>query len=718
MRWSLLVATSLVSLCQACADEPVNYVRDIKPLFKERCLACHGALKQKGGLRLDTAALVRTGGEHGSAVQAGQAEQSLLLQRVTATGAGRMPPASEGEPLSAQHIALVRAWINQGATGPAKEKPEADPREHWAFRPPQRPAFPRVSDAAWAINPIDTFIAAAHAANGLSVQRSASKPILLRRVYLDLVGLPPTRAELHAFLADTSPDGYEKVVDRLLASPQYGERWARHWMDVWRYSDWYGRRAVPDVWNSAPQIWRWRDWIVQSLNNDKGYDRMVQEMLAADEIAPEDDAAAPATGFIVRNWYALNPHQWMRDLVEHTGKAFLGLTFNCAHCHDHKYDPIAHEDYFRMRAFFEPVQLRQDRIPGEGDPGPFQKYDYSKLRKVVPIGMVRVFDEKPDARTYVYLQGDERNVAVGKPAVTPGVPAFLGKVQIEPVVVPPTAAYPGLKPFIQREEIVRRETDLALANVGVVMGGAPVRVRQALVELLAIHARVTADNARIQKADKAQDLARAASKTERTAVLLGAQEKLVHAEQGWASAKQHLAVAPTGKDKDNALAAVKKAETLVATHKAAVALATKNFAGSTDVYTPLSPTYPNTSTGRRRALALWLTARTNPLTARVAVNHIWMRHFERPLVETVFDLGRNGKKPSHPDLLDWLAVELMESGWRMKHLHRLIVTSKTYRQQSAAGADNSNVARNADNRWLWRFNARRMEAEVVRDSIL
>ena len=181
---------------------------------------------------------------------------------------------------------------------------------------------------------------------------------------------------------------------------------------------------MPDWWNSASQIWRWRDWIVKSLNSDKGYDRMVLEMLAADEICPDDDDALVATGYLARNWYALNPNQWMRDNVEHTGKAFLGLTFNCAHCHDHKYDPISQEEYFRFRAFFEPIDLRQDRVAGEPDPGPFQKYDYSKLRKPVRVGSIRVFDEHPDAKTVMYQLGDERHLFEGKPPVAPALRPF------------------------------------------------------------------------------------------------------------------------------------------------------------------------------------------------------------------------------------------------------------------------------------------------------
>ncbi len=250
----------------------------------------------------------------------------------------------------------------------------------------------------------------------------ATKRELIRRVTLDLIGLPPTREETLMFLGDHSADAYERLVDRLLARPEYGERWGRHWMDVWRYSDWYGRRAVPDVMNSYPQIWRWRDWIVRSLNEDKGYDRMLMEMVAADELCPTDDANVVATGFIVRNWYKWNYETWMKDCVEHTGKAFLGLTLNCAHCHDHKFDPITQEDYFRFRAFFEPLELRHDRVRGEADPGPFKKYVYAESYGPIKSGAIRIFDEKLDAQTFMFSGGDARNRIEGKPPVDCGPP--------------------------------------------------------------------------------------------------------------------------------------------------------------------------------------------------------------------------------------------------------------------------------------------------------
>ena len=716
------------------AQEPVDYAKHIKPILKARCYTCHGALKQKAKLRLDTVQLMRDGG----AIMAGDDMASALIERVTTKDADRrMPPASEGEPLTAAQIELLKRWIRGGAKGIASEKPEPDPREHWAFRTIERPKVPSVKNQAWVRNPIDAFIAAEHEKHGLTPMPEAPLGLLLRRVYLDLIGLPPTREELQAFLREcdsaTPQAVYEKVVDRLLVSPHYGERWGRHWMDVWRYSDWYGRRHVPDVWNSAPQIWRWRDWIIKSLNDDKGYDRMVMEMLAADEIAPEDDDALVATGYIVRNWYALNPNQWKRDLVEHTGKAFLGLTLNCAHCHDHKYDPISQEEYFRFRAFFEPLELRQDRIPGEGDPGVFQKYDYSKLRKIVKLGAVRVYDEYLDAKTLMYHGGDERNVMKDRPPVKPAAPAFLGgdRLTIAPVQLPARAYYPAIKEYIIKEELASREHELKKAQDALNKSHselARLRIETAGAELEAYKGRLLVTlkhhHARVEGA-----LAQAVAKAERRAAFLKAKLRHVESEQEVTQLRKQVETSE-GKEKDAALAMIKKLEPQVSVLKNAVEQAEKNLALTDSKFTLLGPIYPKTSSGRRKVLAEWIASKDNPLTARVAVNHLWLRHFDRALVETVFDFGRNGKPPSHPALLDWLASELMSPSkprdersdsrgsapWSMKHLHRLIVTSATYRMQSATNPHNAK--RDPDNHRYWRANARRMEAEIVRDSIL
>src|SRR5579871_183473 len=310
------------------------------------------------------------------------------------------------------------------------------------FEPVKRPAVPRVKNVAWRHNPIDAFIAAEHERQGLQPRPEAPREVLLRRVYLDLIGLPPTPAELQAFLDDRSGDAYEKVVDRLLASPRYGERWGRHWMDVWRYADWAGYGA--EVRDSQPHIWHWRDWIIESLNADKGYDRMVEEMLAADELAPGDADAVRATGFLVRNWYKFNRNTWLERTVEHTGKAFLGVTLNCARCHDHMFDPFTQKEFYAFRAVFEPHQVRTDRIPGVAD----TKQD----------GIPRIYDAQADAPTYRFVRGDERNPDRTK-AIPPTVPAALGgSFEIKPVALPRSEIVPDRRAFVLSDTRAAGET--------------------------------------------------------------------------------------------------------------------------------------------------------------------------------------------------------------------------------------------------------------------
>ncbi len=722
MKRFLLLFVGVASFpARLAAGESVDYLRDIKPVLKARCFACHGSLKQRAKLRLDASALIRKGGRHGSALSPGDAENSLLIQRITEEReAMRMPP--QGKPFSEKEIALLKAWINEGAPAPAKEKPEEDPRLHWAFRNPVRPSLPAAPERSSNSNPVDAFVAAERTRQGVKASSPADRATLLRRVYLDLIGLPPSREQLHGFLADDSPDAYEKVVDQLLASPQYGERWARHWMDVWRYSDWYGRRSVPDVMNSYPRIWRWRDWIVRSLNEDRGYDRMIVAMLAADEVSPDDEEGLAATGFLVRNWFKWNYNQWMRDNVEHTGKAFLGLTLNCCHCHDHKYDPITQEEYFRFRAFFEPLELRHDRVASEPDPGPFKKYVYGVAYGPISSGRIRVFDEKLDAQTFFYSGGDERNRVAGKPPVSPGAPAALGgdRLKMEPVTLPPQAWYPGLRPFVQHEETERRQSAVVSAEAMLAKARAAkdmhrgVRLAEAQLtaarsDLASIRARIAADNVVYLGAKgDAKELSLAASRAERQFNLDAALLARLQAEDALEAARQQKA----------ATAKIQPLEKQLADAGAKVARCRAALAHESTTYTPLSPMYPRTSTGRRTALARWIASKDNPLTARVAVNHIWGWHFGRPLVETTYNFGRSGARPSHPELLDWLAVELMENGWHMKPLHRRIVLSEAYRQSSHFSREERSYKIDPENRLLWHYHPRRMEAEEVRDSLL
>jgi mono/diheme cytochrome c family protein len=926
--FAALLLSPVLALQGPAAAEPVDYARQVKPILTAHCYACHGALQQKGGLRADTAASLRDGGTHGPALVPGDSGSSGLIAHVTGSGGARkMPPPGVGEALSDKEVAVVRAWIDQGAAAPADEKPEPDPREHWAFRTPTRPAVPAVKDGTRVRNAVDAFIAAEREKHGLTPQPPADRRLLLRRVYLDLVGLPPTREETAAFLDDPSPGAYEKVVDRLLESPAYGERWGRHWMDVWRYSDWWGLGA--EVRNSQKHIWHWRDWIIESLNADRGYDQMLREMLAADELYPNDLDRLRATGFLARSYFKFNRNTWMEDVLEHTGKGFLGLTVNCARCHDHKFDPISQRDYYRLRAFFEPYQVRTDEVPGEVD---FEK-----------DGIPRAFDCNLDAPTYRFERGDERR-PLKDVSLTPGLPALLalGDFKIEPVALPAEARAPGLRPFVLEDQLRAEERQVTAAgaalgqarkqlahleekaratvvvarkpadvkplvhdaftaarpetwematgqwqylsgklvqqqdgdtraalrlraappadfeararftvtggrqwrSVGVsfdvegdnevlvylsAFAGGPklqvtykqgggyvypaeaaqarpvkvnepqeltVRVRGSLVnvlvngeqalayrlpvprrpghlDLITFDARaefsafdlapLPADLDLVEKANvpakslSVENARLAVTLAEKTLAAAEAQPAALRARDAAARAQQpapdakelaaraarseHEAAAARAEEdvaRAELAAGMKEADAdkKLAAARDALAKARKALEAPGEAYTPLRGSlktlesnleteesrnrpFPATSTGRRSALARWLTDPRHPLTARVAVNHIWARHFGKPLVPTVFDFGRKGTSPTHPALLDYLAVDLMEHGWSMKHLHRLLVTSDTYRlSSSSAGAASADTATDPENRYYWRMNPMRMEAEVVRDSLL
>jgi len=645
----------------------------------------------------------------------------------------------------------------------------------------QRPDVPLAS-VNWGRNPIDAFLAAEHAKRGLTPRPEAPPHVLLRRVYLDLIGLPPTADELHCFLNDPDPGAYERVVERWLDSPQYGERWGRHWMDVWRYSDWAGWGA--QVRDSQPHIWKWRDWIIESLNADKPYDRMIAEMLAADELYPEDTDALRATGFLVRNYKRLSREQWMQDTVNHTAKAFLGITLDCARCHDHMYDPISQNEYYRFRAIFEPYNVRTDRVPGQVN--------------VEKDGLARVFDAEPAVPTFFFVRGDERQANKDQP-MSPGVPSILGTASfaVNEVPLPMLARYPDKRQFVISEDLqaakeaveaarrkladaeqkhaqaqppaakdvadaeqvrvaattIKRELeslelDLALADTkhaalmatvraeeledqGVSQSNPPQweKAAQDALGLQRAEASLEARKARCTAEDAAAK-AIAAKRTAEFKLAAKPDDAKLKAEVD----KAAKAAADAEQKLTAAIEAFKKAE-----HEAAAPLTTAYKKR------PL-PNYPEKSTGRRSALAHWLGDPRHPLTARVAVNHIWLRHIGQPLVPTVFDFGNNGQPPTHPALLDWLAAEFMASresrvesrepektvvardsgsglstldsrpSWSMKHLHRLIVTSSAYRMASTP--DEANATIDPDNRWLWRMPPRRMEAEVVRDCVL
>jgi hypothetical protein len=566
------------------------------------------------------------------------------------------------------------------------------------FEKVQRPPVPMVKNAAWVRNPIDAFIAAEQEARGLKPRPEAPRAQLLRRVYIDLTGLPPTPEELHDFLKDTAPDAYEKVVDRLLDSPRYGERWGRHWMDVWRYSDWAGFGA--QVRDSKPFVWRWRDWIIESINKDKSYDRMILEMLAADELMPDDDGALRATGYLVRNYKLLSREKWMEDAVEHTSQAFLGITLKCARCHDHMYDPLTQKEYYRFRAIFEPYDVRDDPLPGQPD--------------TTKDGIVRVFDKNLTVPTYLFLRGDDRTPDKSK-VLPPGVPEALGgDYQVQPVNLPASAYAPDRRAYVRNDLLAIHNAEIKKAREALDKAGAQhgAAARLAELDLQLADGRRQALLA-VLETERLEEAGRKESelwkKTAREAALAQRQVAILQVRRGVLAAEKALAEVK-GPQMAQAQAVLQKAQLALAK---AEADAKKPL---TTQFQPRPATlYPKTSTGRRSALAHWIANRENPLTARVAVNHIWLRHFGQGIVPSAADFGRNGRPPSHPALLDWLADEFMDNGWHMKHMHRLMVTSNTYRQASTP--DTADVAIDPDNQYLWRFSPRRFEAEVVCDCL-
>jgi hypothetical protein len=660
-------------------------------------------------------------------VKPGNPTASLLLQRVTAPEhEGRMPP--EGEPLKPEEIQALRTWIAQNAQAPANEQPEKGPQDHWAFQPVRKPPIPKLAvpkgRPIWGRNPIDAFLAQRYREKGLKPQPEAPRLVQIRRLYLDLIGLPPSPEELAKVEADRTAGWYERLVDRLLKDPRHGERWARHWMDIWRYSDWSG--LGDQLRNSQPHIWHWRDWLVESVNADTPYDEMVRQMLAADELYPNDLNRLRASGFLARNYFLFNRNQWLEETVEHVSKGFLGLTTNCAKCHDHKYDPIKQADFYRLRAFFEPYQVRLDVVPGEPD--------------LAKDGIPRAFDAQLEMPTYLFVRGQESQPDKSAP-LTPGVPSLLAfkPLKIQPVSLPVEAWQPERRAWVLQSHLEAAQKAVAAAQAALEKARAANTPEGVRVPELAL-AVVNAEQGRVERAAAAMRAVWAHPDAGQNAGANEAQHAAIRAEREVAAARARLAVAEAEErlrkaSADQKAAREKELAQARTAQDAAVQRVTAAI-GSEERFTPLSgaqwtPTrflfsgkddpavpFPPQSSGRRTALAEWITDRRNPLTARVAVNHLWARHMGVPLVATVFDFGRKGAAPTHPALLDWLAAEFMEKGWSVRHLHRLIVTSAAYRMSSSQRGAATNLAKDPDNRHFWRREPIRLEAEVVRDSLL
>ncbi|MGP0062725.1 MAG: DUF1549 and DUF1553 domain-containing protein [Isosphaeraceae bacterium] len=554
------------------------------------------------------------------------------------------------------------------ASTTADARPPADKGEpHWAFVPVARPELPPTSDPAWARNPIDRFVLARMEAEGVKPVGLADQRTLLRRLYLDLIGLPPTVNEVRRFLNDRSPEAVARVVDDLLARPQYGERWARHWLDVVRYAESNGYERD----GTKPHAWRYRDYVIDALNQDKPYDRFVTEQLAGDEVEGSDASAQIATTFLRLGTWDDEPadpgvdrYDQLDDVLGTAATAFLGITLRCARCHDHKFEPFSQVDYYRMLAVFQPLKRPQDgRVDLDRPVGTKSELaDYQAAHARAEAELAQVWERIEG------LAGPE----IDRLFAPPEKPKE-GKPPEKRTTLPPE-----LGKALQTEPSKRSEHQRNLVK----FFGAP---------LEAEIRRIAPEE--VKGALKVLD--------DRIAAIKAAQPKepphaYIWSEDGPKAAPTHVLKRgdPTrpGDVVEPGVPAVLAAQQ------------------------PGPPVPTATSTGRRLWLARWLTSPQNPLVARVIVNRIWQFHFGEGLVPSSNDLGVMGDPPSHPELLDWLANEFMASGWRLKPLHRMIVLSRTYQQSSHSSPQAAAIDPSATNLWRWR--PRRLEAEVVRDSIL
>lgn len=807
----------------------------IETILSVHCVECHGRNVRKGGLRLDDPPALAQGGDSGPLFVPGESGKSLLVRKITASDpADRMPP--KGSPLSVEDIARVVAWIDAGAPVRKSEKmQEPEVPDHWSFHRPSMPDVPTLNESAKLSNPIDAFVLKRLAEEGLFFSPEADRTTLIRRLSLDLTGLPPTPDEVDAFLSDPRPDAYDRLVDRLLASPHYGERQALHWLDIARYADTNGFEK-----DRARSIWPYRDWVIRAFNQDLPFDRFVIEQLAGDMLPNATLDQRIATGFhrntMVNEEGGIDVEEFryeaLVDRANTTATAFLGLTLACAQCHTHKYDPITQREYFQFLAFFDSSddviievpslevekerRQREARIEAmtaelsnqfplddavdsedgltEGErrrlslERHFQAWQASIRSKAVPWQVARVVEARSKGHaTFVQLpdgsvlvKGDwpntdtyELSLRVDRPRLT--------AIRLE---VLPDRSLPGGGPG---RGVIMEEGDFLLSELSA--AAAPWYAPHELTPLSIVHASEdyaaegrSAQQALDGKLDTGWSVKGATGRAHaavfrvdgsswpggETLLKLKLDQVYVHqhtigrfrvsvtdaegevtasgvpahietvlllepaertASQREELLSHYLNVAPelvTAREPIDALRATmpKHPTTLVMEEREEPRVTRIRHRGEflepREAVTPdvpaILPPLPETAPRTRLTLARWLVASENPLTARVTVNRMWQQYFGRGLVNTPEDFGLRGEPPTHPELLDWLAVEFMRRGWSVKDLTRLLVTSATYRQSSRV--THELYALDPSNELLGRSNRFRVEAEIIRDILL
>jgi hypothetical protein len=667
---ALLLLTASTAFAAPTAESLKFFEKEVRPLLVEACYECHSVQKHKGGLRLDNLPYILQGGESGPAIVPHKPEASLLIKLVNYEDPDmEMPPDGK---LSAEKIEVLKRWIAMGAPWPEAEVAAAKParkpgqitdedKKWWSFQPVKAPPVPQSKAAS----PIDAFIQIKLTENGLQPSVPADPAAFIRRATFDLTGLPPTQDEVAAFVAESakSPNAaVTNLIDRLLESPRYGERWAQHWLDLVRYAESEGYRL--DAYR--PNVWPYRDYVVRSLNNDKPYDQFVREQLAGDEMlyakkkvpeTQEDLDLLTATGFLRHTIYEYNQRdsegQWkliMNEITDVTSDVFMGMSLQCAQCHDHKFDPLLQKDYYRLQAFLSNITWAEDK----------------------PFATQAQIDEY-NAKLKVWEEATQEPRAVIDAIVEPKI------------VNAQKSAITKFPEEIQAMFAKSREQRTPYEEQIVQLAG-----RQVYYE----RERYKADKLKEPEATQYRE----------------AKAKLAEFE----SLKPKplipmLAVGETGPQAP---------VTRFASRKAGEATAVPGFLtilDPSDAKIPAPKADVQTS-GRRTVLANWLTDTTNPLTARVIVNRVWQYHFGKGIVGTASDFGHLGEKPSHPELFDWLTSEFIKGGWKLKSLHKLIMASAAYRQGTAS--NQAALLKDPENRLLWRFPPRRLDAEQARDSML
>jgi hypothetical protein len=627
------------------------FENQVQPLLQSTCFKCHGGeSKIKGGLRLTSRAAILKGGDTGPAVSLDNPAASLLLKAISWKDEDlQMPPK---EKLTPEKIAILTKWIelglpytdSPGAIASTEPQPKRlsppineETKKFWSYQPIHRPPVPTVGETQWVKNPIDAFILQKLEASALGHANPSSKTALLRRAYYDLTGLAPSPQDVDTFVADDSPNAFERVIDRLLASPQYGEKWGRHWLDVVRFAETnsFERDSV------KPNAWRYRDYVIQSFNADKPFDQFVREQIAGDEFEHPTPDSIIATGF-----YRLGP--WddepsdkpqarfdeLDDIVTTVGQGFLGMTMNCARCHDHKIDPIAQRDYYSLVAFFNNI-------------APYQTTGPNILADIIPADQQKAHEQEV-------------------------------------------------------ESLARRRDDL--------------KGRIAAYEQLVLSRLTDDERAQIEKPKKREEILGpkilAATNADEFRRYKDLRQQLKELEDRKSAVPQALCVKETSST---------PVPTFILKRGSAANPGEQVHPAFPQVLSPpnvtLSAPKPGQrTTGLRTQLANWLTSKDNPLVARVIVNRLWQHHFGRGIVRSPNDFGFGGDKPTHPELLDYLASELIANGWHLKALHKQIMMSSAYQMSSAPNP--AALATDPQNDLFWRFDMRRLTAEELRDSIL